>query len=151
MTKILSSKSCYLSSKVSEIIATESYRSWVTAGFVKKCCMYPFRSGFISCQLLYPSLGICLYHLFPLDAICIQQGCNGAFTLQVAGPKRWSGLVKQLKYPLVDDKWSSFITSNKAYRFRHPIQPNVGKHQRKAGRLRSLKGLHMHFDYDYQY
>ncbi len=43
-----------------------------------------------------------------------------------------SGLVEQLKYPSVDDKLSSLITSNEANWLRHLVRLNVGKHQRKA-------------------
>ncbi len=60
-------------------------------------------------------------------------------TLQVAWPNWWSGLAEQLKSPGVDDKPSGFITLNEANRLCHPVWLNVGKCQRKAGRLRYLR------------
>ncbi len=80
-----------------------------------------------------------------------QQVYYGASILQVARPNQWSGLAEQLKYPRADDKANSFITLNDANRLCHLVRLNVGKHQRKAGQLRSLDGLRMHFDYDYRY
>ncbi len=57
---------------------------------------------------------------------------------QIGGAAWSSGLVEQLKSPGVDDKPSGFIASNEADRLRHLFWLNIGKHQKKAGRLRNI-------------
>ncbi len=85
----------------------------------------------------------------PLTSLMARPHCK--LPGQISGAAWPSGLVGQLKYPRVDEKPSCFITSNEADQLCHPIWLNVGKHQRKVGQLRSLEGLCMHVDYDYQY
>ncbi len=115
-------------------------RSWPLDSNNTSCISYAIQSReFVphSFDLFWTTRHEYMYHIHvgPLDGTML---CYGAFTLQVVLPNQCNGLAKR---PRVDDKLSGFITSNEANRLRHPVWLNVGKKQRKAGRLHSLEGL----------